>query len=69
MTTNEMLVKLTSSKNEIIAYKSMKILMGVTKAEEEIKYCGSFFRAVLEGDYEAALMRADSENREALTKN
>lgn len=67
MTTNEMLVKLTSSKNQIIANKSVYILLGIKIIEEEKKYCGSFFRAVLEGNYEEALRRADSDNRTALT--
>ena len=67
MTTNEMLVKLTGSKNQIIANKSVDILLGIKEIETEKKYCGSFFRAVLEGDYEEALRRADSDNRQALT--
>jgi hypothetical protein len=67
MTTNEMLVKLTSSKNQIIADKSVDILLGIKTIDEEKKYCGSFFKAVLEGDYEEALRRADSDNRQALT--
>ena len=66
MTTNEMLVKLTKSENEIISNKSVKILLGMTTIEEEKKYCGSFFRAVLEGNYEEALRRADGYNRNAL---
>lgn len=67
MTTNEMLVKLTGSKNQIIANKSVDILLGIKDIEVEKKYCGSFFKAVLEGDYEEALRRADSDNRQALT--
>lgn len=67
MTTNEMLVLLTSSKNEIIANKSVDILLGIKKIEEERKYCGSFFKAVLEGNYEEALRRADGDNKAALT--
>lgn len=67
MTTNEMLVKLTSSKNQITANKSVDILLGIKTIENEKKYCGSFFRAVLEGDYEEALRRADGDNRKALT--
>jgi hypothetical protein len=66
MTTYEMLVKLTKSKNELIAKKSEDILLGVKTIEEEMKYCGSFFRAVLEGNYEDALRKADSFNRQAL---
>ena len=65
MTTYEMLVKLTKSKNELIAKKSEDILLGVKTIEEEMKYCGSFFRAVLEGNYEDALRKADSFNRQA----
>jgi hypothetical protein len=60
-----MLVKLTKSKNELIAKKSEDILLGVKTIEEEMKYCGSFFRAVLEGNYEDALRKADSFNRQA----
>jgi hypothetical protein len=67
MTTYEMLVKLTKSKNELIAKKSEDILLGVKTIEEERKYCGSFFLAVLEGNYEDALRKADSCNRQALT--
>lgn len=66
MTTYEMLVKLTKSKNELIAKKSEDILLGVKTIEEERKYCGSFFLAVLEGNYEDALRKADSFNRQAL---
>lgn len=67
MTTQEMLFLLTSSKNELIAQKAQKIIFGVTTIEEELKYCGSFLRCVLTGDYETALRRADSDNYFALT--
>lgn len=69
MTTQEMLLKLTRSNNELIADKARRIIEGVTTSEEELKYCGSFLRAVLNGDYEEALRRADSCNYQALTGN
>lgn len=67
MTTQEMLSKLVHSNNELVATKAARILAGITTIEEELKYCGSFLRAVLTGDYDEALRRADSCNYEALT--
>ncbi len=67
MDTQEMLKKISTSSNETCARTARKILNGETTIEEELKYEGSFMTAVLKGDYEEALNRADSENYYALT--
>jgi hypothetical protein len=64
--TQAMLKLLVNSNNELIATKSRKILSGELSADEEIKYAGSFFKAVLKGDVEQAFQRADSENLQML---
>lgn len=67
MNTERMILALTSSKNELVAKKCLNIILGATTIEEELKYCGSFMKCVLTGDYETALLRADSDNYFALT--
>lgn len=67
MTTDQMLSLLMFSKNEIVAGKALKIISGEMSIQEELKYCGSFMKAVLTGDYEQALRRADADNYFALT--
>lgn len=67
MTTQQMLFLLTSSKNEVVAQKAQNIIFGLVKIEDELKYCGSFMKCVLIGDYDTALIRADSDNYFALT--
>lgn len=62
-----MLQKLVNSGNVIVAKRAQSILSGRTSVDEELKYCGSFLRAVLEGDYQTALNRADHMNYLALT--
>lgn len=61
MTKEQMLKSLAKySSNELIAGRSRMALEG-----NEVD-SGSFFDAVLQGDYRLALMRADASNREAL---
>lgn len=61
-----MLEKLQFSKNEQIAKKCKLILDEKTTIEEELKYSGGFLTAVLKGNFEEALQRADSENKKCL---
>lgn len=67
MTTQQMLALLTFSQNEIVAEKAKNIIFGITTIEEELRFCGSFMKSVLTGDYETALRRADRDNYFALT--
>lgn len=62
-----MLQKLVNSGNVSVAKRAQSILSGKTDPNEELKYCGSFLRAVLQGDYQTALNRADHMNYFALT--
>lgn len=66
MTRDEMLRRLTISKNEQVADTAKKILAGKLDPEVVKSYCGSFLRAVLNGDFEHAKSKADSENMRAL---
>lgn len=66
MTTLQMLEKLQHSKNEATAFKCKSILSGDTTVKEQLKYSGGFLTAVLKGDFDEALARADFENKQAL---
>lgn len=67
MNTHQMIALLIFSNNELIASKAKSVFYGHTTIEEELKYCGSFWACVLNGDYEMALRRADGDNYFALT--
>lgn len=64
--TKQMLEALAISGSDNCRHKAQKILAGSTTVEIELTYCGSFMKAVFEGDYLEALRRADSENTTAL---
>ncbi len=66
--TRSMLVKLILSKNEFVSLMALKLLANETTVEHELRFSGGFMTAVLRGDYETALLRADKDNREALTR-
>ena len=66
--TRSMLVKLTLSKNEQCSMLALKLLANETTIENEYKYAGGFMKAVLNGNYNDAITRADNENKIALTK-
>lgn len=65
LTTNEMLRRLTKSKNLIVADKATKLLTGELNREEEMETCGGFLKLVLEGKFEDAYRKADLCNRRA----
>ena len=65
-TTEQMLKVIANSKSENSAYLAKQILNGESTIEETIKYCGSFMKEVLKGNYYDALDRADSYNLQAL---
>lgn len=62
LTTDEMLHALTESNNDLVSSKARDILQGKKTKQEVMKYCGSFLLAVLKGDFEEALSRADRQN-------
>lgn len=66
MNTQQMLEKLQYSKNEQIAHKCKAILNSETTINNELRYSGGFLTAVLKGNYEEAIQRADFENRKCL---
>lgn len=66
LSTLEMLERLQYSKNINCAAIAKRILAGVSSVEYELKYTGGFMTAVLEGDYQTAISRADYYNKEAL---
>jgi hypothetical protein len=66
MTNLEMIKKLQFSKSEVTAFKCKQILNGQSTIENELKYSGGFLTAVLKGDFEEALARADFENKKIL---
>lgn len=65
-TTNEMLTRLSQSKNYHVQLLSKDILSGAISKDYALKYAGGFMTAVLKGDYETALQRADGDNLKAL---
>lgn len=62
-----MLAAISESTNKNSSNLALKILTGRTTIQEELKYTGGFMTAVLKGEYETALGRADSENLASLT--
>ncbi len=66
LTNIDMLKRLQYSMNSNCAETAKKILTGQSTVEHELKYCGGFMEAVLNGDYETALQRADAFNQIAL---
>lgn len=68
LTRDEMIQRLTRSGNDHVRALCNKILAKQTTIEEELRYTGSFMTAVLTGDYESAMQRADLDNRTALTR-
>lgn len=67
MTTNEMLNLIMFSQNETCAKVAREIILEGKPYDDYKKRCGSFMRAILDGDYEQALVRADNQNYYALT--
>lgn len=71
LNTREMLERLQDSKNEQVAIVARRIL-GATdydrQIKQELKFAGHFMSAVLQGNYELALKRADGANYKALTE-
>jgi hypothetical protein len=63
LTTEEMIEALTKSGNELIASKCFKIKNGTLTINEAKKYAGGFLFAVLNGNYQEAVDRADKENK------
>lgn len=63
LTTQEMIEALVKSDNQNVAKTCSEILNGTKTIKEVIKYCGSFLNAVLRGDFEDAIDRADYSNR------
>jgi hypothetical protein len=63
LTREEMLQALTNSGNTLVAEKCKKIINGTINPKKEIKTCGSFMFAVLSGNYDEAMDRADFDNR------
>lgn len=68
LTRDEMIQKLTRSGNDSVRNLCNRILSKQTTIEEERRYTGSFMSAVLDGNYEDAIARADLDNRTALTR-
>ena len=71
LTTIQMLSRLQHTSNAVVSSKAKKILASenvIGAIYEEKASCGGFMKAVLNGDYEDALARADHENYIALTQ-
>lgn len=69
MNRNEMLKRLQYSENKIIASAARRIAEGYeTIAEAKKRGYGGFMQAVLDGDYDEALCRADTENRRCIAE-
>ncbi len=66
LTNIEMLKRLQYSTNSNCSETAKRILTGESTIEHELKYCGGFMEAVLNGDYQTALQRADAFNQIAL---
>jgi hypothetical protein len=70
MTTIEMLERLQHSQNKIVASLAERIIEGkeTIKEAQTLSY-GGFVNAVLNGNYQEALERADLENLRLLREN
>jgi hypothetical protein len=69
MTRNEMILALTVSSNDDVRRACFLIVQHGYNEDliaDRLTHCGSFLQAVLTGDYETALSRADMPNRWAL---
>lgn len=66
LNTQEMILALSKSKNELVARKCQRILNNDTTIEAELKWSGSFMSYVLTGDFKNAMRSADYQNREVL---
>lgn len=51
LNTQEMILALSKSKNELVARKCQRILNNETTIEAELKWSGSFMSYVLQSDY------------------
>jgi hypothetical protein len=71
MDVRDMLEKLQYSKNKAIADVAKRILSSSNfdaQVKKELQWAGGFLAAVLKGNYEDALRKADGMNRKALTE-
>ena len=66
LNTQEMILALSKSKNELVARKCQRILNNETTIEAELKWSGSFMSYVLQGDYKGAMLHADYQNHQVL---
>jgi len=62
LTTEEMITALATSENENVASKCTQILKGTLTINEAKKYVGGFLLAVLTGNFDEAMARADGHN-------
>lgn len=67
LTIQEMLFRITRSSNKSYKNIALRILSQESSVEIELKYSSNFMTSVLNGDYDIALKRADSEHYKLLT--
>ncbi len=64
--TKQMLEAIAVNGSDNCRATAQKILAGTTTIEIERTYCGSFMKAVFDGDFLGAYAVADSDNKDAL---
>lgn len=65
----KLLEAISKSTNKFCAELSKSILSGDVTIEQQKPFAGSFMRAVMEGDADTAIDRADADNTLAIIQN